>query len=102
MALVWLISRQVPLALFPFTVYSVFHVATYVRGNVLPTIYPPTATASDARPRPTGALADAIGNFIRDYYDASMTLVALLEIALWFRLLFSAVIFTRGSWIMLG
>lgn len=29
MALVWLFSRQIPLALLPFTVYSVFHVATY-------------------------------------------------------------------------
>jgi len=102
MALVWLWARQVPLALFPFAVYSIFHVATYVRGNILPTVYPPTTTSPEARPRPTGAVADAIGNFIRDYYDASMTVVALLEIALWFRLLFSAVIFTRGSWIQLG
>jgi len=110
MALVWLLSRQIPLALFPFAVYSVFHVATYIRGNILPTIYPPTTTPAasssgaspDARPRPTGAVADAIGNFIRDYYDASMTLVALLEVALWFRLIFSAIIFTRGSWILLA
>ena len=29
MALVWLVSRQIPLALLPFTVYSIFHVATY-------------------------------------------------------------------------
>jgi transmembrane protein 33 len=104
MALVWLWARQVPLALFPFAVYSVFHVATYVRGNILPTIYTtaPAATSPDARARPTGALADGIGNFIRNYYDDSMTVVAWLEIALWFRLLFSAVIFTRGSWIMLA
>jgi transmembrane protein 33 len=108
MALVWLVSRQLPLALIPFAVYSIFHVATYIRGNILPTIYPPTSTpapssSSDAaRPRPTGAVADAIGNFIRDYYDASMTIVALLEIILWFRLLFPAIIFTKGSWILIA
>lgn len=30
-----------------------------------------------------------------------MGLVALLEIALWFRVLFSAILFTKGSWILL-
>lgn len=31
-----------------------------------------------------------------------MTLVASLELALWFRILFSAIIFTKGSWILLA
>ena len=88
-------------------VYSVFHVATYTRTNLVPTIQPsqPTASASaspggrsTAKP---SALADTIGRFVKEYYDASMTLVASLEIFLWFRILFSAIIFTKGSWILL-
>jgi hypothetical protein len=101
MALVWLLTRQISLALLPFAVYSIFHVATYVRGNVLPALYPAAPGASDARPKSTGAVADMIGNFIRDYYDASMTLVAFLEVLLWGRMLFSAILFVKGSWIML-
>ena len=108
MALVWLFSRQVPLALLPFTVYSVFHVATYTRANLIPTIQPPQqAPASSASPGGRSAtksspLADTIGRFVKEYYDASMTLVASLEIFLWFRVLFSAIIFTKGSWILLA
>lgn len=100
MALVWLFSPQVGLAVLPFAVYSIFHVATYTRGMLLPTLQPAPATPAGQRP-PTSALSDQIGRFVKQYYDLSMSLVAGLEIALWFRLLGSAIIFARGSWIML-
>jgi hypothetical protein len=103
MAFIWFSSRQIPLALLPFVVYSVFHVLTYVRGNVIPTIQPAVAPSPGAaRTRPTGAVADAIGKFIKDYYDMSMSLVASLEIALWVRVFFSALLFQRGSWILIA
>ncbi|KAL8728797.1 MAG: hypothetical protein Q9166_005175 [cf. Caloplaca sp. 2 TL-2023] len=108
MALVWLFGRQIPLALLPFTVYSVFHVATYTRANLIPTFQSSQQTpAAGVSPggRPTtksSPLADTIGRFVKEYYDASMTLVASLEIFLWFRVLGSAIIFTKGSWILLA
>jgi hypothetical protein len=103
MASIWLWSRQIPLALLPFVVYSIFHVATYVRANIIPIISPATnaSAAPGAKVAPKGALADSIGKFIREYYDSSMLLVAVLEIALWFRVLGSALILQRGSWILL-
>jgi len=108
--LVWIYSRQIPLALLPFTVYSVFHVATYTRTNLIPTLQPPKSAApasatSPTSPRPQASnspLANTIGKFVKEYYDASMTLVAALEIALWFRLLLSAFTFSKGSWVLLG
>lgn len=100
MAIVWLIGRQTPLALLPFTVYSIFHVATYTRGILLPTIQPPPPTPAGQKPK-ASALSESIGRFVKDYYDASMSIVAGLEIALWFRLLFSAILFQRGSWILI-
>ena len=106
MALVWLFSKQVPLALLPFMVYSIFHVATYTRTNLIPTIQPASSTPSTASPgkptRSSSPLADTIGKFVRVYYDASMTLVASLELLLWVRVLFSAILFTKGSWILLA
>ena len=109
MAIVWLFFPQIPLALLPFTVYSIFHVATYTRTNLIPTIQPPQpAPATGSSPssgRPltkSSPLADSIGHFVKGYYDASMMLVASLEIFLWFRVLFSAIIFTKGSWILLA
>ena len=108
MSLTWLFSRQIALALLPFTVYSIFHVATYTRTNLIPTISPPkaapaTGPASPASPKASNAspVANAIGRFVKEYYDASMMLVAGLEIALWVRLLMSAIAFQKGSWILL-
>ena len=100
MALVWLFSRQMPLALLPFTVYSIFHVATYTRGILLPTLQPPPVTPAGQKPASSG-LSDTIGRFVKEYYDASMSLVAALELTLWFRILGSAIIFQKGSWILL-
>ena len=110
MALVWLFSSQIPLAILPFSIYSVFHVATYTRSNLIPTIQPaapnPTAPLAGASPSAKPAvksnpLGDTIGKFVKEYYDTSMGLVALLEVALWFRLLISAITFAKGSWILL-
>ncbi|KAL9050548.1 MAG: hypothetical protein Q9162_006575 [Coniocarpon cinnabarinum] len=95
MSVIWLFSFQVPLALAPLAVYALFHVASYTRSNLLPTLQPQPQGA-----KPSG-LSEAMGKFVRDYYDTSMTIVAFLEILLWFRLLFSAIVFTRGSWILL-
>ncbi|KAF1968075.1 hypothetical protein BU23DRAFT_558776 [Bimuria novae-zelandiae CBS 107.79] len=100
MALIWLFSRQIPLAVLPFAVYSVFHVATYVRSNLLPTIQPPPAGAQAGAKAQSG-MSDAIGKFVKEYYDGSMTLVAILEIALWFRVFGSALLFQKGSWILI-
>ena len=87
-------------------VYSIFHVATYTRTNLIPTIQPPSSTPSPASPgkttRSSSSMADTIGKFVKEYYDASMTLVASLELFLWFRVLVSAILFTKGSWILLA
>lgn len=109
MALVWLFSSQIPLALLPFTVYSVFHVATYTRTNLIPTIQPsPSSPATGASPgsrssiKSNSPLAEQIGRFVKGNYDGSMMLVAILEISLWWRVLFSAIILSNGSWILLS
>lgn len=102
---VWLVSRQIPLALLPFSVYSVFHVATYTRTNLIPTFQPPKAApagASAAAPKSQSGLGAMIGKFVKEYYDSSMMLVAALEIALWGRLFLSALTFSKGAFLLLG
>jgi len=104
MALVWLFSSQYPLAMLPFGVYSVFHVATYTRTNLLPTLQPSTSTAASPGGKPVAkpnATADTIGKFVKEYYDLSMGLVAILEILLWGRIFLSAITFQKGSWILI-
>ncbi len=105
MALVWLFSRQIPLAMLPFAVYSVFHVATYTRSNFLITSQPPQEGSGGQSPGAAKQrytpLGETVGRFIKDHYDTSMTLVAVLEIVLWFRVLGSALLFQKGSMFLL-
>jgi hypothetical protein len=107
MALVWLFSPQYPLALVPYTIYSVFHVATYTRANLIPAVLAPKpapeadGASPNRRPAVNSPLADQIGAFVKEYYDASMAIVSSLEIALWGRIFLSAILFQRRSWILI-
>lgn len=101
MALVWLWSSQYPLAMLPFGVYSIFHVATYTRTVLVPTFEAGSSNGSTTASKPN-SIADTIGRFVKRYYDASMGLVAILEISLWGRILLSSLTFSRGSWILLA
>ena len=107
MAIVWLFMPQYPLAMLPYGIYSIFHVATYTRANLIPTVIPPqvvTPAGSSPNGKPQYAahpLADAIGGFVKQYYDMSMSIVAALEISLWFRIALAALFFQRRSWILI-
>ncbi|PLB46041.1 endoplasmic reticulum protein [Aspergillus steynii IBT 23096] len=110
MALVWLYSRQVSLALLPFSVYSIFHVATYSRAHLIPTLQPPqggaapASPASPSSPKPApkqSPLAETIGRFVKQYYDTSMDIVASLEMTLLFRLVVSVLTFSKGAFVLL-
>lgn len=107
MALVWLFSPQYPLALLPYTIYSIFHVATYTRANLIPVVVAPKPAVEPAAgsPKPKAVnnpWADKIGAFVKEYYDSSMSVVSGLEILLWVRILLAAIIFQRRSWILLA
>ncbi|KAI9783793.1 MAG: hypothetical protein M1839_003129 [Geoglossum umbratile] len=108
MALVWLYSRQVPLALLPFGIYSIFHFASYVRQIIIPTIQPPqqinppTGAPPSAKPQfKSSPIADKIGAFVKNNYDFSMYMVATLEVGLWIRLFLSVLIFQRNAWVLI-
>ncbi|ROT42222.1 hypothetical protein SODALDRAFT_268792 [Sodiomyces alkalinus F11] len=109
MALVWLLFPQYPLALLPYTIYSIFHVATYSRANLIPTLSPPKPVPAAAGASPNGKpqyapnpIAERIGAFVKQYYDSSMSIVAKLELALWLRVFVSALLFKRRSWILIA
>jgi len=110
MALVWLFMPQNLLALLPYGIYSVFHVATYVRATLIPTFVPPQKITPAGDASQAGGkvqytqhpASDAIGSFVKQYYDSSMSVVSSLEILLWIRLLLSALLFQRRSWILIA
>ncbi|KAF3925822.1 hypothetical protein ABW20_dc0102659 [Dactylellina cionopaga] len=117
MALIWLFTSPIYLALLPFTIYSTFHFLTYLRTALIPTLLPTPATpvapspsgsagaaagAPPAQPKKGNAnlISDTISKFVKSHYDTSMAIVANLELALWCRLLLGCLIF-YNSWILL-
>lgn len=94
MAFTWLYCKPVFPALLPFAVYSTFHFLTYLRTNLIPTITP---TAPGA---PQPAIAETIARFVKKNYDASMHLVANLELFLWARVFLYCLVF-QNSWTLL-
>lgn len=70
LALTWLFTSPVFLALVPYFIYSVFHVITYFSEYVLPAI-----TARPARPQ-----EDRLAQLARKYQDAGSQTVAKVEV----------------------
>ncbi|KAK9241343.1 hypothetical protein V1525DRAFT_7313 [Lipomyces kononenkoae] len=90
-ALLWLISKPLLATLPAFAIYSFFHVLTYTRTNVLPTI----------GTLPNSPLATRIQSFVDNYNDMFTRAVANLELVLLVRLFLDALLWRKGSWISL-
>ncbi|KAK9379428.1 uncharacterized protein V2V93DRAFT_349299 [Kockiozyma suomiensis] len=90
-ALLWLISKPLLVTLPPFAIYSFFHVLTYTRTNLLPTLGQPTTSGTAAK----------IQSFVDNYNDKFTALVGNLELVLLVRLFVNAILFRKGSWISL-
>jgi len=92
----------------PFGVYSIFpRQQTYTRTNLIPTLQPPQSRRTSQPPQAkanlqVNATADMIGKFVKEIYDASMVLVAILEILLWAPSTPLAITFSRGSWVLIA
>jgi len=108
LALVWLFSPQYFVAMVPYAIYSVFHIATYTRSNLIPTIQPPTVVgppAGNANAKPQYApnpVADALGAFVKQHHETSMYAVSAMEMLIWLRIFFAAIFFQRRSWFILA
>ncbi|KAK9372251.1 uncharacterized protein V1513DRAFT_452833 [Lipomyces chichibuensis] len=90
-ALLWLISKPLLATLPAFAIYSFFHVLTYTRTNVLPTM----------GVLPNSPVATKIQSFVDNYNDKFTRAVANLELVLLVRLFLDALFWRKGSWISL-
>jgi len=92
LALTWLFTSPVFLALVPYFIYSVFHVITYFSEYVLPAI-----TARPARPQ-----EDRLAQLARKYQDAGSQTVAKVEVyGILLRLLIGVICFNKLAFIQL-
>ncbi|KAI9512358.1 hypothetical protein F5148DRAFT_1164320 [Russula earlei] len=96
LALFWLTSKPVALALFPYTIFSLFHALTFTRTTLMPQILPsgPPATAGGApTPHP---LSKKLQVWVRTNYDSAMKVVAYAEIFILARVIVGALLFRNS------
>jgi len=83
LALFWWISKPIPLALTPYTIFSLFHALTFFRTSLLPMIFPPPPVPAGSNQQPQQSpYSKMIQSWVKSNYDPAMKAVAYLELLL--------------------
>ncbi|KAF8528056.1 hypothetical protein BU17DRAFT_81285 [Hysterangium stoloniferum] len=98
LAMFWWFSKPIPVALLPYTVFSLFHALTFVRTTVLPMVLPPPppAPGANAGAPPQSQIGKAIHNWVKTNYDGAMRLTALAEFVILLRVVIGALTFQNS------
>ncbi|KIJ45740.1 hypothetical protein M422DRAFT_166656, partial [Sphaerobolus stellatus SS14] len=91
LAIYWWFSKPVPIAILPYTVFSLFHTLTFVRTTILPKVYPqPAAAAGSQGPPPQSQIGKFIQTWVKSNYDSAMRITAIAEFVILFRVVLGA------------
>ncbi|OCB85258.1 hypothetical protein A7U60_g7885 [Sanghuangporus baumii] len=96
LALFWWMSKPIPVSLIPFATFSLFHVLTFVRSNILPHFFPPTPAATAGQPPTQHPFLKKLQGWIKANYDPAMRIVAYTELLILVRVIFGALLFQNS------
>ncbi|KLO20551.1 hypothetical protein SCHPADRAFT_863320 [Schizopora paradoxa] len=96
LAVFWWVSKPVPMSLIPFATFSLFHVLSFLRSNVLPHFFPPTPSATAGQPANQHPFLKKIQAWIKANYDSAMHVVAYAEVLIFIRIAFGALLFQNS------
>ncbi|ODV88850.1 hypothetical protein CANCADRAFT_130163 [Tortispora caseinolytica NRRL Y-17796] len=88
-SILWWFQSPSILVLIPFACFSIFHVLSFTRTTLLPTLGTPA----------TSPIGTKIAEFVKGYNDRSLAIASTIEILVLIRCILSALMFRRGSWI---
>jgi len=93
LAIYWLYSKPVAISAIPYAIFSLFHVLTFLRSNVLQQVLrqQPNSQGSNAHPFVRG-----VQNWVKANYDTAMVMVAYTELGIFLRVALGA-IFLQNS-----
>jgi len=92
LALYWFFARPMALVLVPYATFSLFHVLTFLRTNVLPRWLPATPAPGQAERNPQSPIAKALHAWVKANYDPAMRCVAWTELVILARVIVGGVI----------
>jgi len=97
LAFFWWSSKPVPVALFPFFIFSLFHALTFTRTSLMPRFLPPAPPATAGGSPQPHPLARRLQTWVKNNYDSAMRIVAYSELVIFVRVLFGAILFRKNS-----
>jgi len=92
LALFWFFSRPTALVLVPYATFSLFHVLTFARTNVLPKFLTASSSSGQADRSTQSPIAKSLHAWVKANYDPAMRCVAWTELLVMVRVTVGAVI----------
>ncbi|KAG8851312.1 hypothetical protein FRB96_009377 [Tulasnella sp. 330] len=92
LALYWFFSKPMALALVPYATFSLFHVLTFTRTNLIPRVLPATPAAGQSDRTAQHPIAKTLHAWVKANYDPAMRSVAWAELLILARVILGAVI----------
>ncbi|KAG8997714.1 hypothetical protein FRB93_013954 [Tulasnella sp. JGI-2019a] len=92
LALYWFSSKPMALALIPYATFSLFHVLTFTRTNLIPRVLPTTPVAGQSDRTAQHPIAKTLHAWVKANYDPAMRSVAWTELVIFARVILGAMI----------
>jgi len=100
LALFWLFTKPVSVAVLPYAIFSLFHALTFTRTNILPRlVQPPVPQAAGANGQPQAnqsPVAKKIHVWVKNNYEPAMSMVARIELFILGRTVLGALFFRNS------
>lgn len=83
LACLWFFTKPLYMALFPYAIFSIFHMLSYLRSTIFPAIFPTPATKDSSvgkAPATITRMSKWIGTWNRQNFEPAMQLVAQIEV----------------------
>ncbi|KAH8120541.1 hypothetical protein DFH11DRAFT_1560633 [Phellopilus nigrolimitatus] len=96
LAFFWWMSKPVPVSLIPFATFSLFHVLTFLRANVLLQFFPPQPAVTPGQPATPHPVIKKLSVWTKANYDPAMNIVAYAELLIFVRVALGALTFQNS------
>ncbi|WFD06134.1 Transmembrane nucleoporin [Malassezia vespertilionis] len=95
-AMYWAYIRPISITLIPYITFSLFHLLTFTRTTILPTISPAKKNADGTSTPAGGQLSKTIQTWVKENYDRAMRFVSYAEVVIFMRVLIGALVFRNS------
>jgi len=96
LAFFWWSSKPIVFTLFPFMIFSLFHVLTFIRTGLMAQFLPPGPPSTAGGPPTPHPIAKRLQVWTKANFDPAMRVVAFAELAIFVRVLLGAITFQNS------